>query len=55
MSDYGDQLAKYEIIEECKEEILKLFNEAIDVDDTIWHTKEGTLFDAIMMKLEEIL
>ena len=55
MSDYGDQLAKYEIIEECKVEILKLFNEAIDVDDTIRHTKKRTLFDAIIMKIEEII
>lgn len=36
-------------------EILTLFDEAIGVNDTIWHTTKETLYDAIMFKIEEIL
>ena len=36
-----------------EEDIGELFDNAIDVTDTIWYTEHETLFEAIMRLLEE--
>ena len=37
---------------ELQSKILVLFNDAIDVNDTIWYTKTETLFEAIVRTIE---